>query len=511
VTHLFPWTATGGHYAIATPHTFATEAGEAMFRAGGSAVDAALAASAALTVISPHRSSIGGDLMALIAHPDGDATAVNGTGSAAHRVSPDTLRAHARAMPVRGPETITVPGAVNAWDALAGMAGRLPLGHVLGPAISLAWEGVPVSRSLARTAASMARELACDPGMAAVLLPGGRPLAEGSVLRQPALAQSLQTIADDGARALYAGDLGRMLLAGLRRLGSPLREDDLAMHATELTDPVQARFRGTEVLTAPPNSQGFVLLQVLLALGSLGALARGTPDLAALFRVAGRDRDRHLADPRRREVPTNHLLSREHVASLVERARTPAGVTPGRLELGGRDSVAVVAADDSGNAVSIIQSSGDPLGAGILEPATGIVCHNSGASFSLDPASPNVLEGGKRPAHNLMPVLLRRDGQLVEVQGAVGRYEHPQVHAELILRSAAAGAGPRALDRGPVADRDARAPAAGSLLRRRDTDGERPPPMVRRVVDGAEVIRRRPDGTLQATTTPLGAGAAAAG
>jgi gamma-glutamyltranspeptidase len=336
-----------------------------------------------------------------------------------------------------------------------------------------------VSRSLARTAARMARELAGDAGMAALLLPGGRPVAEGSVLRQPALARSLQAIADDGATALYAGDLGRTLLAGLQRLGSPLREDDLAMHVTELTEPVQARFRGTEVLTAPPNSQGFVLLQVLLALGSSDA----PPDLTALLRVAGRDRDRHLADPRCREVPTARLLSREHVASLVERARRPDRVRRGRFELARRDSLAVVAADDSGNAVSIIQSAGGPLGSGILEPATGIVCHNSGTSFSLDPASPNVLEGGKRPAHTLMPVLLRRDGQLVEVQGAVGGLEQPQVHVELILRSGASGPGMRVV-RG--AGHGQRAPVA-------------------------QVIRRRPDGTLRATTNPLGAGAAAAG
>ena len=428
------------HCAIATPHALATEAGAAAFRDGGNAVDAALAAAAVLAVAYPHMCSIGGDVIALVGRPDAEVVAVNGSGAAAAACSPDALRERDPEMPLLGPDTVTVPGAVRAWETLSGLAGRLPLGVVLAPAIEHASEGVPVAGSLAYALRETAHELT-DPGMVSVFTVHGAPLGEGDVLRQPSLAHSLEAIATEGAAALYGGEPGRRLVGGLRALGSPLTVEDLEAHETELGEPLSGAYRDVEVVTAPPNSQGFVLLETLEALSGVETipepLGPDAPLLAEICRLASRDRDRHLADPRFAEVPVETLTDARHGADLLRRARSG-------LDVGGPslptippprgDTVAVVTADDEGNAVSLIQSIFHTFGAGILEPETGIVCHNRGAFFSLDPTSPNVLAPRKRPAHTLMPVMVRRGGALIGVQGVMGGRAQPQIHLQLLLR-----------------------------------------------------------------------------
>lgn len=428
------------HCAIATPHALATEAGAAAFRDGGNAVDSALAAAAVLAVVYPHMCSIGGDVIALVGRPDAEAVAVNGSGAAAAASSPDSLRDRGSGMPLVGPDTISVPGAVGAWETLSAFAGRQPFGVVLASAVERAHEGVPVAGSLAR-ALREASDVLVDPGMASVFTSHGEPLGEGDLLFQPSLARSLEAIATEGAAALYGGEPGRRLVGGLRALGSPLTVEDLEAHKTEIDEPLSGAYRDVEVLTAPPNSQGFVLLEMLAALSGLETipepLGPDAPLLAAISRLASFDRDRHLADPRFAEVPVAALTDASHGADLLRRART--GLWDG--ERGGLatppprgDTVAIVTADDEGNAVSLIQSIFHTFGAGILEPETGIVCHNRGAFFSLDPNSPNVLAPRKRPAHTLMPVMIQREGTLAGVQGVMGGRAQPQIHLQLLLR-----------------------------------------------------------------------------
>ena len=345
-------------------------------------------------------------------------------------------------MPLVGPETVTVPGAVRAWETLSTLGGRLPLDLVLRPAIEHAREGVPVAGSLA-VALQETRQIMADPGLALVFTLEGELLGRGDLLRQPILARSLETIADEGESALYGGTIGRRLCEGLRALGSPLALEDLAAHETEVTDPLISSYRGVEVLTAPPNSQGFVLLEILEAISGLeecpDPLGLNAPLLAEICRLASGDRDRYLADPRFAELPVGMLTSGEYGAQLLSRARSQvqsarrAGGSTFGVSKG--DTVAVVAADSEGNAVSIVQSVFHTFGARILEPQTGILCHNRGAFFSLDPASPNVLAPRKRPAHTLMPVLVRLEGTLVGVQGAMGGKAQPQIHLQLLLRT----------------------------------------------------------------------------
>jgi gamma-glutamyltranspeptidase/glutathione hydrolase len=408
--------------------------------------------------------------------------------------------------------------------------GRLPLRDILAPAIAYARDGVPVAPSLARGISELAEELVADAGMSALLFDDGGPLGTGAPLRQPALARSLEAIAEGGAEVLYSGALGETLVRGLQRAGSPLAMDDLARHRTELQEPLSHDYRGLEIVTTPPNSQGFVLLEILSALAELDALPDPLgPDaalLAHVFRLASADRDDVLADPRCGPVPVDALLAPEHAAELLRKARarldSPVAARAATGPSG--DTVAVVAADSDGHAVSLIQSVFRSFGSGILEPETGIVCHSRGSFFSLDPSSPNVLEGKKRPAHTLMPVMTRREGRLTGVHGAMGGKAQPQIHAHLLLRllggatPADALAAPRWVAGGLDVDS-----ADDVILLERSAGPESadafdaagmPVELLDDLDEGvghAQLIWRGPDGTLEAATDPRADGAAAAG
>lgn len=434
----------GRGHAIATPHAAASAAGDAIFRRGGTAFDAALAAAAALTVVYPHMCAVGGDIIALAATPDGVVRVVNGSGAAPASVSAERLAVQHGGMPLRGAHSVTVPGAVAAWETLRDLGGNCRFADLLEPAARIAEEGIAVAPSLARSlAAEEGRgELAADEGMDEVFRPGGRVLTADDMLVQPALARTLRALQANGAGALYRGPVGAAIVARLNALGSPITTDDLAAHATEVTDPLVGTFGDEEVLTAPPNSQGLLLLEILGAatrLGDVDLLGTDADLLAELFRLTAVDRDRHLADPRFADVPVAELLSAGHAERLAQAAiarRTAGGVPSSPAPPKGRgDTIAVVAADAAGNAVVIIQSVFSEFGAGILDPTTGVILHNRGAYFSVDPASPNVIAGGKRPAHTLMPVLVRRDGRIVGVHGTMGGSAQAQIHAQLLLRT----------------------------------------------------------------------------
>lgn len=444
--------ATGREWAIATPHALATEAGRDAFGNGGNALDAALAAAAVLTVVYPHMCAIGGDLIALHRAPDGEVAAVVGVGAAPGATDPARLRATHGSMPAYGPDTITVPGMLAGWQSLADRGARHGLGPAIGAAIEHARAGVPLAGSVGAALAADAPRLARDPGLREVFFPSQTPLRAGQALRQPALAETLSEIAERGVEAFYRGEVGEAAVAGLAALGTPLSMADLGAHATVIREPLRATFDGLEIVTAPPVSQGFVLLLQLAALTELGLPGAGEIDagsLAEVFRLAAADRDRWLCDPEYQPLPLERLLSRAHAAQIAEAAR--------RAGAGGRgpeaalrrhapatgDTIALVAVDAEGHAVSLIQSLFASFGSGILEPATGILCQNRGACFTLDEGSANVLAPGKRPAHTLTPTLALDDGRLAAVLGTMGGRAQSQILTHLLL-SLLAGADPAA-------------------------------------------------------------------
>jgi gamma-glutamyltranspeptidase len=468
--------ATGRRFAIACPHAAASRAGAEAFDAGGNAIDAALAAATSLAVVYPQSCGVGGDLFALVRRPDGSISALNSSGAAPAAFDVEGLRATAgREMPAFGSFTVTIPGAVAGWQALSELGARFDLPRALEPAIAFARDGVAVARDLAGSIARGAERYRSDPGMSGVFLRDGRPLAEGEILRQPALAGTLETIASDGPLAMYGGEIGATLASYLRSLGAAHTTEDFAALDHEVGGPLTRSYRGIDISVAPPNSQGFVLLESLLAIERLGivpdALGPESATIANVLRLACLDRDAHLADPKRAEVHVDELLADANIERIAREARSdraPAAAAPA-----GGDTIALVAADEEGWAISLIQSLYNGFGSGILEPSTGVILHNRGACFSLDPRSPNMIEGGKRPAHTLMPVMLHRGTELVGVAGTMGGGGQPQIHTQVLMRSldqgmtpADAVAAPRfivggtaSMQAGPVVEAEERVPA----------------------------------------------------
>ncbi|MBI3647724.1 MAG: gamma-glutamyltransferase [Actinobacteria bacterium] len=428
--------ASGRRWAVATPHAAGSEAAARAFERGGNAIDAALAAATTLAVVYPHMCGVGGDLFALVHHPAGDVVAVSSAGAAPAAIDLDAVRRAHLTMPERGPLTIVVPGAPAGWEALHARGAKLPWAGAFEDAIRHAEGGVPVAAGLAQTLGETAPLLNADPGFAGTFFREGKPLAEGDPLVQPALARTLEALVCGGAEARYRGPVGAADAAGLRAAASPIAPGDLAAHRAEHLAPLIARFRDLDVRTSPPTSQGFVMLEALLAIERLGL----DPDpfgpdagaLALAFAAAARDRDRHLADPSAMRVHPHALLDDGHVAALCDQIRDGLSGAPGPT---GGDTAGLVTADAEGFAVCLIQSLSWGFGSGILEPETGIVAQNRGSGFVLDPGHPNVLSPGKRPAHTLMPVMAHREGRLAGVSGTMGGPAHPQINAWSLVRA----------------------------------------------------------------------------
>jgi gamma-glutamyltranspeptidase/glutathione hydrolase len=418
--------------AIASPHHLSTEAGVAAYRAGGNALDAALATAASLTVTLPDNCAIGGDLIALVREPDGSVIVVNASGWSAAAMDVDGLRSAGSEMPAFGADPVTIPGVLRGWETLASLGIRLDWQALLEPAIAQAADGVAVARSVAEALAKSEERLSSDPGMREIFFPNGRALRSGETLIQSRLAATLTSIADGGADAFYRGELGRTWLKTLRGRGSRLAAEDLSEFESEVTEPLRLRQGAEEVVTAPPNSQGLMLLATLEMLGAssdpVDPLGPAAPQVAQAFRHAAALRNRYLADPRFSPIAIDEVLN-EASNSL----QTPSAGARGVARRFHGDTIALVAADAEGRAVSLIQSLFDSFGSGILDPETGILAHNRGTFFSLDPASPNVLAPRKRPAHTLTPAILLRDEGLHAVLGTMGGLAQTQILTQLVL------------------------------------------------------------------------------
>jgi len=431
------------HCAVATPHTLATEAAADVIRIGGNAIDAALTAAFVLTVVYPHNTALGGDLIALVRQPDGTITNVNASGPAGRHVNLADFRSrYGNTMPVTGVDTITIPGAVAGLAAIHDLGASRAWSEHLTAAYDFAANGAPVASSLDAAIREQLAIVLQDPGLADLLAPGGEPLRTGDQLVQPALARSLRTLAEGGPSTLYGGQLGRTLVTGLAALGGQIDIEDLARFSPRLEEPLRRSFGQWDVWTSGPNSQGFLLLEILGALETLGPdcepLGRDAGVLSQLFRLATADRERYLADPEFMKLRVTDLLGSERLFKFARDATQHTESLATNLRLGsGRpkgDTVAVVTADSEGRAVCLIQSVFHAFGAAILEPATGFVMHNRGSFFSLSPDSVNQLAPDRRPAHTLTPVMVTSGPKLAWVVGTMGGKAQPQILAQVLLR-----------------------------------------------------------------------------
>ena len=438
--------------AVVSDHPLATAAGSAVLARGGNAVDAAITIGAVLAVVRPHMCGLGGDAFLLIRHAQsGLVHALNGSGAAGSRASAEAFRARGlNKLPTYGAATVTVPGAVRAWSDALARFGTLTLAAALAPAIGYARNGFPVTTRLMLDLEEEHDRLNADAGLRKSFLSSGDVPHTGDIVRQPELAGTLERLAADGAGALYEGAIAADIV---RHLGADglLTEDDLAAHSSEWGAPVSARFGDARVLTSPPNSQGIALLMQLGIAASAG-IGDMTGDrdgyvstLVEGCRLALDARDRHIGDPRRVAVPIDELLSAEFLDSLAARIGTsPAGTRQGGGRAASGDTVYLCVVDAEGNAVSMIQSLFHAFGSGTTVPGTGIVLHNRGSAFSLDPASCRVLSPRTRPYHTLAPAMvLAPDDSLWMVLGTPGGDAQTQTLTQVLLNRLLLGMPPQ--------------------------------------------------------------------
>jgi gamma-glutamyltranspeptidase/glutathione hydrolase len=429
---------------VTSPHALASSAGVDVLRAGGSAVDAAVATSAVLAVVYPHMTGLGGDAFWLIHEGrSGAVKFLNGGGKAASAASLTSL--HERGVskiPLRGivPATLTVPGAVASWTEAHQVHGRLPLARVLDSAICYARDGFPVTARLASFIALMRGELAQQADAAALLLPGGAIPAAGAKLANPNLARTLQAIADAGWAGFYRGAVAEELARFSREAGGFFREDDLEQQRASWGAPLVGRYRDVEIYNTPPPTQGFSVLEMLNLLEPYELHKKDLlgPDRVHLMvqakQIAYHDRDRVLADPAFADVPVERLISKGYAANCAElidvRSALRWDQVPSYGGLAG-DTVYVAAVDGEGNAVSLIQSLYGAFGSCLVAGRTGVVLQNRSAYFSLDPNHPNRLEPGKIPLHTLIASIAKCDGKLWSVLGCMGADGQPQIQLQL--------------------------------------------------------------------------------
>lgn len=426
----------GTQGAVVAGHPLAAAAGYEVLRSGGNAVDAAVTMAAVLAVVRPHMNGIGGDAFALFYDgATGEVTGLNGSGQSGALASAGLFAERGlEEVPGGGPLSVTVPGAVAAWAAALEKYGTISFADALQPAIRYAADGFPVSTTLHDDIAGGADKL--NAAGKAIFAPGGEAPRVGSLLRNPALAETLRSLASGGPQEFYGGTIGQRLADFLEAEEGYLRLQDFSDHATEWTDPLSIVYEGKRVFAMPPNSQGIAQLsQMGMAKHfDLREMGHNSADylhtMIEFKKLAFADRDRWVADPAFEPAPLDQLLDPDYLsrrAGLVGSAAAD-DVEPGLnaesvslIGDGEGDTVYMMAVDRWGNAVSWIQSLFSTFGSGLVEPETGIVLQNRGALFTLEPDHPNVIEPGKRPYHTLTPVLITEaSGDLVMTLGTPG-------------------------------------------------------------------------------------------
>lgn len=428
---------------VTSPHALASAAGVDVLRAGGSAVDAAIATSAALSVLYPHMTGVGGDAFWLIHDAKtGEVRYLNGGGRAAASASAEWFRSRGHdEIPFRGvlPATVTTPGAVASWIEAHAAYGRVPLARSLEAAIGYARDGFPVTARLSGWIGQTTTELAKQSEIARIFLPGGQVPGAGTRLVNPGLARTLDAIATGGWSGFYEGDVAREMARFARDSGGFFDEADLGAQRATWGEPLRGTYRDLVLYETPPPTQGFTVLQMLKLLEPF-ALHKSEflgPDHVHLMvqakQLAYHDRDRVLADPAFVNVPVDELMSDAYVATrraMIDRARAmPWDLAPSYGSLSG-DTVFIAAVDAEGNAASLIQSLYGVFGSAVVAGSTGVILQNRGAYFSLDADHPNRLEPGKIPLHTLIASIGFRDDKLWSVLGCMGADGQPQIHLQ---------------------------------------------------------------------------------
>ncbi|MGK2857059.1 MAG: gamma-glutamyltransferase [Thermoanaerobaculia bacterium] len=437
------------HGMAATSQPLATQIAIDILKKGGSAVDAAIAANAALGLMEPTGSGIGGDLFAIVWDAkSGKLHGLNASGRSPKGLSYDQMKAELAKLerdtiPPHGVLPVSVPGAVDGWFELHAKFGRLPMKDVLAPAIAYADEGFPVSELIAYYWQRSVPVLSRQPGgfRETYSINGVAP-AKGDLFRNPDLARTYRLLAAKGRDGFYRGETAERIDRFFRENGGYLRREDLESHRSEWVEPAGVNYRGYEVYELPPNTQGIAALQMLQILEAydLASMGFNSPEALHLMieakKLAFEDRARHYADPDFAKIPLKGLLSDEYAAErrkLIDPARAQRRIAAGNPRIDEGDTIYLTTADRDGNMVSLIQSNYRGMGSGIVVPGLGFGFQDRGELFTMEPGHPNVYAPGKRPFHTIIPAFVMKDGKPWLSFGVMGGAMQPQGHVQIIV------------------------------------------------------------------------------
>jgi gamma-glutamyltranspeptidase/glutathione hydrolase len=432
------------HGMAATSQPLATQIALDILKAGGSAVDAAIAANAALGLMEPTGNGIGGDLYAIIWDAENEElVGLNASGRAPALMTLDYFKERGlTAIPPFGPLPVSVPGAVDGWFEMHARYGRLSMEELLAPTIAYARDGHPVSEAIAFYYSLNEKRIGQYPGFADTYMPRGRTPIKGELFKNPRLADTLEQIASHGRDAFYKGDIARRIDAYMTENGGLLRYADLAAHTSEWVTPVKTNYRGWDVYELPPNGQGIAALQILNILEGfdLESMGFGSAEYVHTFveakKLAFEDRAKYYVDMDFAEVPVAGLVSKEYAAErrkLIAPDKAARVYAAGDFKLEDGDTIYMTVADADGNMVSLIQSNYRGMGSGMTPGDLGFVLQNRAELFALDANHANVVEPGKRPFHTIIPAFVMKDGKPLMSFGLMGGAMQPQGHAQIII------------------------------------------------------------------------------
>ncbi|MCC5855737.1 MAG: gamma-glutamyltransferase [Idiomarina sp.] len=445
---------TGHHFAsrsevmapeamAATSQGLATQAALEIMRAGGNAIDAAIAANAMLGLVEPTGNGIGGDLYAIIWHAEsGQLYGLNASGRSPQSLSREWFVENGyESIPQRGVLPISVPGAVDGWFEMHERFGQMPMKDILAPSIHYAENGFPVTEVIAYYFERNAEVLQGFPGFREVFMKEGRTPRKGEMFRNPDLANTYRQLGEEGRDVFYRGAIARTIGAFVQEHGGFLSYDDMAAHQSEWVQPVSTNYRGYDLWELPPNTQGIAALQILNILEQYDIAGMGfdSPEYIHHFveakKLAFEDRAKFYSDTDFNDIPVDWLISKEYArerAQLINSERAGRSYEPGNPPMTG-DTIYLTTADKYGNMVSLIQSNYRGMGSGITPTGLGFVMQNRGELFALDPNHMNVFEPGKRPFNTIIPAFVTKDGKPLMSYGVMGGGTQPQMHAQILI------------------------------------------------------------------------------
>lgn len=432
----------GQHGMVATSHPLATQIGIDVLKKGGTAIDAAIAANIALGLMEPTGSGIGGDLFAIVWDAKKQKLfGLNASGPAPQSISLDYFKQQKLAkIPPFGPLPVTVPGAVDGWVKLHEKFGNQSFASLFKPTIDYAKKGHPVTETIAYYLDRSKEIFKQYPNFPEVWMKDGETTGKGDIFKNPQLANTLEIIAEKGRAGFYEGEVAKTITDFIQAQGGFLTYEDLANFNSEWVEPISTNYRGYDVWELPPNGQGMVALQILNILENFDVKKMGlfSSDYVHLFteakKLAFADRAKHYADPNFSKIPIEQLVSKSYAkerAALIDLAKA-AQVDESGIPNGG-DTIYLTAADQFGNMISLIQSNYRGMGSGMVPPGLGFMLQDRGELFSLEEDHANVIEGGKRPFHTIIPAFVTKDNKPYLSFGVMGGATQPQAHAQIII------------------------------------------------------------------------------